>query len=234
MTLLGLVGGAAFGLVALRPAYESQARVLVRPISADTARVPEPIGAAAMATERELVSADGVVMLAQRRTGWRRRPDLRRPLGVSLEGGTQNHRHHLPGGHPDRARLGAQAFAESYLAYRAGLAAATREGARRNLEAALRDVSARMRGGATSRRPRPAPKPSATRWPRKRPRTRPGWPRWPPSPRTPPAPWFAGRAPVVTLGCRPAAAAVSVRCSVSSRLSSTVSAGRRPAPAGER
>ena len=45
MTLLGLVGGAAVGLVALRPAYESAARVLVQPITADTSKAPEPASA---------------------------------------------------------------------------------------------------------------------------------------------------------------------------------------------
>jgi polysaccharide biosynthesis transport protein len=145
MILLGLVGGAAVGLVALRPAYESQARVLVRPITGHTARDAEPLGAAAMATERELVSADGVAELMQRRTGWAGTLDnLRRPLRVSLVGGTQTIAITYRAGNADRARLGAQTFAESYLAYRGGLAAATRDGARRNLEAALREISDRI------------------------------------------------------------------------------------------
>jgi capsular exopolysaccharide synthesis family protein len=147
MTLLGLVGGAAFGLVALRPAYESQARVLVRPFTGDTDRAVEPVGATAMGTERELVSADGVAELVQRRTGWGGTlDDLRRPLRVSLVGGTQTMTIAYRAGDADRARLGAQRFAESYLTYRARLATATRDGARRNLEAALRAVTDRIAG----------------------------------------------------------------------------------------
>src|SRR5919109_308210 len=90
MTLLGLVGGAAVGLVALRPAYESTAQVLVHPITADTSKTPAPVSATAMGTERELVFADGVAVLVQQRTGWPQSPaDIRRPLRVSIEGGTQ-------------------------------------------------------------------------------------------------------------------------------------------------
>ncbi|MGH9010547.1 MAG: polysaccharide biosynthesis tyrosine autokinase, partial [Acidimicrobiia bacterium] len=147
MTLLGLVGGAAFGLVALRPAYESSAQVLVHPITADTSEAPEPLDAAAMGTERELVFADGVAILVQQRTGWPESPaDLRRPLRVSIEGGTQTLGIRYRADDPTRARMGAQLFAESYLAYRGDLAAATREGSRRGLEAALRGVSDRMAG----------------------------------------------------------------------------------------
>jgi polysaccharide biosynthesis transport protein len=145
MTLLGLVGGAAVGLVALRPAYESSAQVLVHPITADTSKAPEPLDAAAMGTERELVYADGVAVLVQQRSGWpESTADLRRPLRVSIEGGTQNLNIRYRAHNPARARMGAQLFAESYLAYRGDLAAATREGSRRSLEAALRDVSDRM------------------------------------------------------------------------------------------
>ena len=145
MTLLGLVGGAAFGMVALRPPYESAAQVLVHPITGDTTRAPEPLDAAAMGTERELVYADGVAMLAQQRTGWPESPaDLRRPLRVAIEGGTQSLNISYRADSPARAQLGAQAFAESFLAYRATLAATTREGSRQSLATALRDVSDRM------------------------------------------------------------------------------------------
>src|SRR2546423_8300256 len=100
-----------------------------------------------MGTERELVFADGVAVLVQQRTGWPESPaDLRRPLGVSIEGGTQTMIIRYRAGDPARARLGAQLFAESYLAYRADLAAATRDGSRQSLEAALREVSDRMAG----------------------------------------------------------------------------------------
>jgi capsular exopolysaccharide synthesis family protein len=146
MTLLGLVGGAAFGMAALRPAYESSALVLVHPITADTS-TPEPLDAAAMGTERELVFADRVAALVQQRSGWPESPaELRRPLRVSIAGGTQNLDIRYRADNPARAQTGAQLFAESYLAYRGDLAAATREGSRRNLETALRDVSDRMAG----------------------------------------------------------------------------------------
>ena len=145
MTLLGLVGGAAFGL-ALRPAYESSARVLVHPITADTS-TPEPLDAAAMGTERELVFADGVADLVLQRSGWPESPaEIRRPLKVSIAGGTQNLNIRYRADSPDRARMGAQLFAESYLAYRGDLAAATRDGSRRSLETALREASDRMAG----------------------------------------------------------------------------------------
>lgn len=39
MTLLGLVGGAIYGMMALRPAYESRAAVLVQAISDDSSVV---------------------------------------------------------------------------------------------------------------------------------------------------------------------------------------------------
>jgi len=147
MTLLGLVGGAAFGMVALRPAYESAAQVLVHPITADSSKTPEPLDLAAMATERELVFADGVATLVQQQTGWKGTPaDLRRPLRVAIEGGTQTMTLRYRADTAERARLGAQAFAESYLAYRGNLATATRDGSRQNLEAALRGVSDRMAG----------------------------------------------------------------------------------------
>jgi capsular exopolysaccharide synthesis family protein len=147
MTLLGLVGGAAFGMVALRPAYESAAQVLVHPITAGTSKSPEPISSAAMGTERELVFADGVAVLVQQRTGWPDSPaDLRRRLHVSIEGGTQTMSIRYRADNPARAQMGAQIFAESYLAYRADLAEATRDGSRQSLEAALRDVSDRMAG----------------------------------------------------------------------------------------
>lgn len=146
MTLLGLVGGAAFGMAALRPAYESSARVLVHPITADTS-TPEPLDAAAMGTERELVFADRVAVLVQQRSGWPGSPaELRRPLRVSIAGGTQNLNVRYRADDPARAQTGAQLFAESYLAYRGDLAAATREGSRRSLETALREVSDRMAG----------------------------------------------------------------------------------------
>jgi len=146
-TLLGLVGGAAFGMAALRPAYESTAQVLVHPITADTSKSPEPISPAAMGTERELVFADGVARLVQERTGWEESPaDLRRPLSVSIEGGTQTMAIRYRAGDPARAQQGAQLFAESYLTYRANLAEATKEGSRRNLEAALREASDRIAG----------------------------------------------------------------------------------------
>jgi polysaccharide biosynthesis transport protein len=147
MTLLGLVGGAAVGLVALRPAYESAAQVLVHPITADTSNAPEPVSSAAMGTERELVFADGVAVLVQERTGWPESPaDLRRPLRVSIQGGTQTMTIRYRADDPERARSGAQLFAESYLFYRADLAVATRDGSRQSLEAALREVSDRMAG----------------------------------------------------------------------------------------
>ena len=145
MTLLGLVGGAAFG-PALRPAYESSARVLVHPITADTSN-PEPLDAAAMGTERELVFGDRVAALVQQRSGWPESPaELRRPLRVSIAGGTQNLNIRYRSDDPARAQRGAQLFAESYLAYRGDLAAASREGSRRSLETALREVSDRMAG----------------------------------------------------------------------------------------
>jgi len=145
MTLLGLVGGAAVGAVVLRPAYESAAQVLVQPITTDTSKAPEPVSPAAMGTERELVYADGVAILVQQRTGWPESPvELRRPLRVSVEGGTQTMTVRYRADNPARAQMGAQLFAESYLAYRADLAAAARDGSRQSLETALRAVSDRM------------------------------------------------------------------------------------------
>jgi len=145
ITLLGLVAGAAYGLIALTPAYASQARVVVHPIASDPGKPVEPVSALAMATERELVSADGVVGLVQQRTGWTGTPaDVRRPLQATVLGGTQTMAITYRAAQPERARLGAQTFAESYLAYRATLAAAARDGSRRNLEAALRGVSDRI------------------------------------------------------------------------------------------
>jgi len=145
MTLLGLVGGAAFGMAALRPAYESRAQVLVRPIAAESGKAPEPISTTAMGTERELVSADEVAKLVQAETGWEGSlADLRRPLGVSVVGTTQTMTIRYRADHPERARLGAQLFAESYLTYRSALANATRDGARQSLQAALQAVSDRI------------------------------------------------------------------------------------------
>ena len=143
-TLLGVVVGAAFGLVALRPTYESTAKVLVQPITSDTSD-PEPLDSAEMGTERELVFADAVAARVQQRTGWPESPaELRRPLDVSIAGGTQNLNIRYRADNPARARAGAQLFAESYLAYRGDLAAANRDGSRHNLEAALREVTDRM------------------------------------------------------------------------------------------
>jgi polysaccharide biosynthesis transport protein len=145
LTLLGLVGGAVLGMAALRPAYQSRAQVLVHPIVAEPGKATEPISAMAMGTERELVAADGVVQLVQEQTGWAGSlDDLRRPLGVSVVGTTQTLTIRYRADHPERARLGAQLFAESYLAYRSTLANTTRDGARRSLEAALRGVSDRV------------------------------------------------------------------------------------------
>ena len=118
--------------------------MLVHPISADTSKVPEPLGAAAMGTERELATptggharpaADGLAAVAGRPP-----PP---PAGVG-QGRHAEPEHPLPGEQPGPGPVDSQAFAESYLAYRADLAAATREGSRRSLEAALRDVSDRM------------------------------------------------------------------------------------------
>ena len=146
-TLLGLAIGGAVGLVALHPAYESRAGVVVRQISEDTSQPPEPAGPITMANERELVSADGVVQLVQRRTGWPGSlADLRRPLGVAIVGGTQSMTISYRAGDPGRAQQGAQAFADSYLAYRASRVAAARDGARRNLEAALRATTDGLAG----------------------------------------------------------------------------------------
>ncbi len=147
MTLLGLVGGATLGSVALRPAYESAAQVLVHPITADTSKPSEPTSPAAMGTERRFFFADGVAILVQQRTGWQESPvELRRPLRVSIQGGTQTMMVRYRADNPARAQLGAQLFAESYLAYRGNLAAATRDGSRHSLETALRGVSDRMAG----------------------------------------------------------------------------------------
>jgi polysaccharide biosynthesis transport protein len=156
MTLLGLVGGAIYGTVALRPAYESRAAVLVQAITDDSSGV-EPVAADTMGTERELVSADGVATLVQQRTGWRGTlDDLRRPLRVSQRGGTQTLTIAYRAGSPEQARLGAQSFAESYLAFRTSLAEAARDGSRRNLEAALRDVTDRNARVRTTLRSTPA------------------------------------------------------------------------------
>jgi capsular polysaccharide biosynthesis protein len=156
MTLLGLVGGAIYGTVALRPAYESRSAVLVQAISDDSSGV-EPVPPDTMGTERQLVSADGVATLVQQRTGWRGSlEDLRRPLRVSLRGGTQTLTITYRAGSPEQARLGAQTFAESYLAFRTSLAEAARDGSRRNLEAALRDVSDRNARVRTTLRSTPA------------------------------------------------------------------------------
>jgi succinoglycan biosynthesis transport protein ExoP len=145
MTLLGLVGGAAFGLVALRPAYSATAQVLVRPFVDDPSDAPEPVTAEAMGTERELVSADGVAELVRRQTGWTGSlADLRRPLSVAVVGDTQTLSIGYRADHPEKARLGAQLFAESYLIYRGSMVDATRDGSRQSLEAALRGVTDRL------------------------------------------------------------------------------------------
>jgi succinoglycan biosynthesis transport protein ExoP len=145
ISLLGLVGGAIFGMVALRPAYSSSAQVLVHPMAPDPTKTPEPVSNELMGTERELVSADGVVGLVQEQTGWPGSPaDLRRGLSVSVVGTTQTMTIRYRSGSAERARMGAQLFAESYLAYRGALAASTRDGSRQNLEAALRGVNDRV------------------------------------------------------------------------------------------
>lgn len=147
LTLLGLVGGAAFGLLTVRPAYEARAKVLVRPLTADTTKPLEPVSDVAMGTERELVAADGVAQLVQQRTGWPGSlDDIRRPMRASLVGDTETLTIHYRAADPERARAGAQLFAESYLAYRSNLAAAARDGSRRNLEEALRGVADRIAG----------------------------------------------------------------------------------------
>jgi capsular exopolysaccharide synthesis family protein len=157
MTLLGLVGGAAYGLVALRPAYESRAAVLVHAITDDPTEGVEPVDPAVMGTERELVSGDGVAALVQRRTGWAGSlHELRRPLRVSQRGGTQSLTIAYRARSPEQARAGAQAFAESYLAYRTQLADDTRAGSRQNLESALRAISDRVAGVRASLRSNPA------------------------------------------------------------------------------
>jgi capsular exopolysaccharide synthesis family protein len=144
MTLLGLVGGATLGMVALRPAYESRAQVFVQPITAEPTKASEPVSPTTMGTERELVSADEVVRLVQQQAGWKGSlAEIRRPLGVSLVGGTQTLTIRYRADHPQQARLGAQLFAESYLTYRGALAATTRDGSRQSLEAALRGVTDR-------------------------------------------------------------------------------------------
>jgi capsular exopolysaccharide synthesis family protein len=142
VTLFGAVTGAALGLVALPPVYEAEANVIVRPTAGDPARPVEPLDPLAMGTARELVSADAVVELVEQRTGWRGPlDDIRAPLRTAILGGTQTMSIAYRAAEPERARLGAQSFAESYLAYRAGLEATTRDGTRRNLEAALRGVA---------------------------------------------------------------------------------------------
>jgi len=147
MTLLGLVGGAVLGMAALRPAYESRARVVVHPITSEPSKAPEPISTEVMATERELVSADGVAELVQQQTGWKGTlGDLRRPLSASVVGDTQTLSIRYRANNPERARVGAQLFAESYLTYRSAMANATRDGSRKNLEAALRSLSDRIKG----------------------------------------------------------------------------------------
>src|SRR5436305_209367 len=145
ITLLGFVAGAAFGLVFLPPVYVARAQVVVRLVSDDTSKPAEPTDPTAMATERELVSADDVVHLVQRRTGWPGSPaDLRRPLGVSVVGGTETMTIAYRADDPERARVGAQAFAESYLADRSSRAAAARDSSRQNLQAALRTATDRV------------------------------------------------------------------------------------------
>ena len=145
MTLIGVVFGAAYGLLALHQTYESEARVVVHPITGDNSKPAEPVSDVAMTTERELVGADGVVALVQKRTGWKGTPDeFRGPLQVRLVGGTQTMAISYRAGHPQAAQLGAQAFADGYLAYRSTLAATARDGARQNLEAALKDAADRI------------------------------------------------------------------------------------------
>ncbi|HET9769288.1 MAG TPA: CpsD/CapB family tyrosine-protein kinase [Acidimicrobiia bacterium] len=157
MTLLGLVGGVVFGGAALRPAYESRAAVLVYAITDDPSGGAEPVDPGVMGTERELVSADGVAALVRQRTGWAGSlDDLRRPLRVSQRAGTRSLTVAYRAGSPERARLGAQAFAESYLTFRTALADDARSGSRRNLEAALRDVGDRVARVRASLRSNPA------------------------------------------------------------------------------
>jgi capsular exopolysaccharide synthesis family protein len=145
MTLLGLVGGATIGMVALRPTYQSAAQVLVHRITDDPTETPEPVSTEVMGTERELVSADGVVELVRHQTGWTGSPnDLRRPLSVAVVGDTRTLSIGYQADHPEKARLGAQLFAEAYLTYRSSMVDATRDGSRQSLEAALRGVTDRL------------------------------------------------------------------------------------------
>src|SRR5436309_1786113 len=69
---------------------------------------------------------------------------LRRPLGVSVVGGTETMTIAYRADDPERARVGAQAFAESYLADRSSRAAAARDSSRQNLQAALRTATDRV------------------------------------------------------------------------------------------
>lgn len=140
--LAGSVAGVTYTLL-VAPTYRSHAEVLVRALGtrADPAKAGDAL---VMSTERELVSADAVIQAVKQQTGWPESIDsIRRRLGVTVLGDTQMLRISFVTRSPELARRGAQAFADSYLGYRAQQATARRDGIRAGLEATLGEIEGR-------------------------------------------------------------------------------------------
>src|SRR5207237_68376 len=128
MTLAGLALALFYSVAVANPSYVSDAKVLVRPITADvTPQAPDKL--IVMGTEREIVTSTDVATIAKDRMKSTAPIDaLQKKVTVSVVGTTQ----FLDVACSDKTKLGAetcaQAFADAYLQYKTGEATKNRDG----------------------------------------------------------------------------------------------------------
>lgn len=145
MAALGLALGATY--VALSQAmYASTAKVLVRPTASVTPERPLPLEQQlSMETEREIAGSTAVARLAARDIGTGEPPErLLQRLSVGNPPETQILEFAFLAAEPERARDGAQAFADAYLRFKREQAESEASALREAVQQQLTDLEAQV------------------------------------------------------------------------------------------
>lgn len=148
-TLVFALGLAGFYVSTLTSSYTSAAVVLLspapgNPLTAETASSSGLQLTVAMETEEQLVSTSALRASVSEALG-RQTPNDAERLQVSVRPNTQMLELRFTAGSPERAREGAQSFAEGYLDYRAEQAGASQQGRVDSLQLQVGETEADLR-----------------------------------------------------------------------------------------
>jgi capsular exopolysaccharide synthesis family protein len=139
--LLGLTVAVLYSFLA-PPTYESTARILVRATNVDPLEEPSEVD---LDTERELVLSTAVAQEAQDELGTAQAvSELLQRVSVEIPDEAHVLTITYSAGEPDRAREGADAFAEGYLRFKRRQAEGLASDIRERLELRLRELGARI------------------------------------------------------------------------------------------